>query len=86
MRTEDGADCCTVAETWRNDRFNRELDRYNRQLERNPEEYKRNFLDNQHEIDRHFDEDAPGQDFPVEPKEKKKPLRVFHNPAISIFW
>ena len=73
---------------WRNDRFNRELDKYNRQIERNPEPYKRGFLDNQHEIDEHWDEDAPGQDFPVEPKqtEKRKPLRIIKNPAMLIFW
>ena len=75
---------------WRNDEFNRVLDKYNKDLEKNAdrqEKYRRGFLDSQHDIDRHFDEDAPGQDFPVEPKEKKKkPLRVFHNPDVSIFW
>ncbi len=74
---------------WRNDEFNRVLDKYNRALEKNMgqhEKYRQGFLDNQHDIDRHFDEDAPGQDFPVEPKEKKKPLRIIKNPAMLIFW
>ncbi|MCI8403274.1 MAG: hypothetical protein HFE49_00060 [Clostridia bacterium] len=74
---------------WRNDRFNRELDKYNKALEKNlsrHEKYRQGFLDNQNDIDEHFADDAPGQDFPAEPCEKKKPLRVFHNPAVSIFW